>query len=453
MTLLPEKTNQTPVPFNSDKIRTGPLWLLFILCAIAAALLLPKDDPFPYTFKPGRLWQYSDYHAPFDLILPESVSDSDTNDRMQHALPFYVINPETGPSQKKMLNELITEQVKISSQDAQYEDLVRNTGAYRKYGQRLLDAIYKKGIVENRPVNVKTAVLVTQTSRTVPVDSLLLVDDAVGIVTDSLPFSSLRQPELLLPLIEKVLVPNAFYSDSLTIAGAKSGDVKSGSQKDYKKGDLIIRENEEVTPEKFAALTLISNQLDRSPGLMVYSGYFLYSLLAFFSLLGWLYNFKKSVYNNKNKMLILLVALLFVQMLIGVCFWLGSAIPLLVPLFLLPLLFRQSYGLRTSLIIWSVPVMLTGFALSWGMLWISLQIVGAGTALILNDQVVTWKERIIALCSVFAAQSLVLGAYYLAGKLPEELKTTDAIVFLGIAVLLSISRSVLVRFSDRSPEA
>ena len=292
----------------------------------------------------------------------------------------------------------------------------------------------------------------TQTSRTVPVDSLLLVDDAVGIVTDSLPFSSLRQPELLLPLLEKVLIPNAFYSDSLTISGAKSGGEKSGLQKVFKKGELIIRENEEVTPENFAALTFISNHFDRTPGFMVYSGYLLYSLLAFVSLLGWLYNFKKSVYNDKNKMLILLVALLFVQMLIGVCFWLGSAVPFLIPLFLLPLLFRDAYGLRTSLIIWSVPVILTGFAVSWGMLWISLQIVGAGTALILNDQVITWKERIIALISVFATQSLVLGAYYLAGKLPDELKTTDAVVFLGIAVLLSISRSVLVRFSDRSPD-
>lgn len=448
--MLPEKTNQTPVPFNSGNLRTGPPWLLFIICALASALLLPKEDPFPYTFKLGRLWQYSDYYAPFDFDLPATANDEDTISNLQDAQPYFVIKPETGAEQKKILNDLITEQVKISSQDAQYEDLVKNTGAYRKYGQRLLDALYKKGIVENRPVNVKTAILVNQAARIVPVDSLLLVDDAVGIVTDSLPFSSLRQPELLLPLLEKVLIPNAFYSDSLTVATAKSNGGKSGSRKKFKKSDLVIGENEEVTPEKFAALNFISSHYNRSPGLMVYSGYFLFSLIAFFSLLGWLYNFKKSVYNDKNKMLIMLVALLFVQMLIGVCFWLGSAIPFLIPLFLLPLLFRESYGLRTSLIIWSVPVMLTGFAVSWGMLWISLQIVGAGTALILNDQVVTWKERIIALCAVFAAQSLVLGAYYLAGKLPEELKTTDALVFLGIAVLLSISRSVLVRFSGRS---
>jgi hypothetical protein len=445
--LLPEKTNCTPVPFFSGKRRGLFPLLPALLCALAGALLMPKTNLFPYSFKSGRIWTYPDFFAPFDVTLMPNDSVPDAVSKLP-VTPFYVINPEIARQQKGIVADLIKEQVKISSQDAQYEDLVSNPGAYKNYAVRLLDYLYKRGIVQARPENSDFVVLVGQSSRPIPVDSLLLVDDAVGIITDSLPFSPLRQPELLLPILEKVLVPNAFFSDSLTAADRGHVQNPEIKQISYKKGDLVIRYNEEVTPAVAQVLTETAIRYDKCSNWKILSGYLLYSLLAYLSLLGWIYYFKSQVYGDQNKMLLMLVTILGIQFLIAVCFMVGIVVPFLLPLFLLPLMLRPYFGLRTSLVIWSVPVMLTGFSISWGVLWISMQIVGAGAALMMNDQVESWKERLQALCAIFAGQTLIWTAFLLADKLPDALKSADVIVFLAISVLLSISRSVMVRFSQ-----
>ncbi len=443
--LVPEKTNITPVPFFSGKRNAWFPWLPAILCALAGALLMPKDDPFPYKFKTGRLWHYPDFYAPFDIaVMPDGNSGSDTVKKQ--VTPFYVIDPEIARQQKLKLAELIQDQVKISGQDSQYEDLVGNPGAYKNYGTRLLDYIYERGVVQLRPDNVDFVVLVAPTARPIPVDSLLLIDDAVGIVTDSLPFSPLRQPELLLPILEKVLVPNAFYSDSLTANDQGHAQNPDIQQISFARGELILKNNATITANDTRVLTEISARYERTSNWKILSGYLIFSIVGYLSLMGWLLHFKKRVFIDRNKVLTILVTVLGIQLLIAVCYRVGIVVPFLLPLFLLPLMLRPMFRLRTSLVVWSVPVMLTGFALSWGVLWISMQIVGAGTALMLNDNINSWRQRILALVSIFSAQSLIWLAYWLAGKLPDALNTPDAIIFLAISGLLSISRSVLARF-------
>ena len=315
--LLPEKINLTPVPFFSGKRRRLFPWLPAILCALAGALLMPKDDLFPYRFKSGRIWSYPDYSAPFDIsLLPD---DSVYNGAVKlPVMPFYVINPEIAPQQKRILADLIKEQVKLSSQDAQYEDLISNPGAYKNYGLSLLDYLYKRGIVQARPENADFVMLVGPLARSIPVDSLLLVDDAVGIIIDSLPFSPLRQPELLLPVLEKALVPNAFYSDSLTLSNQGQAQNPGIKPINYRRGELIVKNNEEVSPPIAQVLKEIANHYDRSTDWKVLSGYILYSLLAYLSLIGWVFYFKKRVYANQNKMLAMLVTILGIQFLIAV---------------------------------------------------------------------------------------------------------------------------------------
>ena len=175
-------------------------------------------------------------------------------------------------------------------------------------------------------------------------------------------------------------------------------------------------------------------------------GYLLFCCVAFMSLLGWLLLYQPEILIGWKNLAQLLAIIVGILVLISVCHYLGNAVPLLLPIYLIPLIMRPKFSLKSSIVIWSVPVILTGFALSWGMLWVSIQVAGAGVGLLLNDRVASWSDRTIALVIIFSVQTLVWFASLLADKVPLTMQTTDSVVFLAIAALLSISRSVLVRF-------
>jgi membrane-associated HD superfamily phosphohydrolase len=327
--------------------------------------------------------------------------------------------------------------------------MIANVGAYRALGMNLLDAIYRRGIIETKPKSNNGIAFVGHTNNQVSVNSILSMSEAVEMATDSLPFSTLRQPELLLPMIEKTLTPNVFYSDSLTTLLSNESAPSIGLTK---KGTLIIKKGEKVDETVKIQLDSLSRSYQTEDKWKIILGYFLFCCIAFMSLMGWLLLYQPEILTNWKDLAQLFAIIIGILGLISICYYLGNAVPLLLPIYLIPLIMRPKYSLKSSIVIWSIPVMLTGFALSWGMLWVSIQIAGAGIGLLLNDQVESWKDRTIALIIIFSVQTLVWFASLLADKVPTTMQTTDSVVFLAIAALLSISRSVLVRFINFQSE-
>ena len=420
-------------------------WLTGILTALLAAFLLPRNDPFPYSFKTGHYWNYPDLHAPFDL--QATVRRDSISDRLP--IQYFTENAEIAFQQKQLLHQLIEAQAKISRNDAQYEDLIAHTGSYQAAGSALLDEIFRRGIVLQQPDT--SAILWLHNGdravRMIP-DSLVLFSDAPRTAGDLLMAgSAVRQPELLAPLVEKALKPNIFFSDSLTrlfLGGRLPTDIPDAVS--VRRGQLIVQRSEQITPEKAALLDTLADTLRAAPHWRADWGYLLFSMLGIFSLSGWLKYYRPEAFLHRRKLLLAQGAVLTALALIAATYRAGAAVPLLLPLYLMPLALRPVFGLRTAIVIWSVPVILTGFALDWGMLWASVQIAGAGIALIQNDHVHTWKDRSVTLGVIFLAQTLVWAAFFLAEKAPEAVRTFDTILFIGIAALLSLTRAMLVRF-------
>ena len=125
-------------------------WLLAGLCAIIFAILMPREEAFPYTFQQGQPWSYRSLNAPFDfeVLYPEEQVRSEL-DRVQaeHA-PYFRLDAEVSRQQKKRFARLVDDQIQISRHDTQFEDLVRNQAAYLAFGHQLLDLIYGQGIAD-----------------------------------------------------------------------------------------------------------------------------------------------------------------------------------------------------------------------------------------------------------------------------------------------------------------
>jgi cyclic-di-AMP phosphodiesterase PgpH len=436
--MLPEKIDITPVPAGLPS--KSPVWWLAVLAALVCAMLMPRSSAFEYRFEPGRTWLYEDLVAPFNFL----VAENRENTSPDAINPCYWLDPGVVHQQKQELSHIIQQQAKVSKQDAEFDDFNANLGAYRTVAMGLLDAVFRQGIIEKKPDQPNAIVLIPQSATRVSVLQTLTPAEAAEFLTDSLPYSPVRQPELLLPMMEKVLVPNVFYSDSLTLLYGH--DSVEGGAGVVEKGAVLIKKGDRVDELAFARLTALKRAYDKDRSWQVRIGYALFSLIAFLSLFGWMFFFQPKRFANQKEMALVAVLVVAVVGLVLLTHWAGPAVPLLLPLYLLPLILLTHFNHKTALVIWSVPIMLTGFALSWGMLWVSIQAAGAGIGLLLNYRVNSWRDRILALLVIFAVQGLVWWSAVLAETAPIAMRNTDILVFLAIAAMLSISRSLLIRF-------
>ncbi len=441
MSILPQKQDMLPALPHHRNLR--PIWALGLLAALAAALLMPRVPAFDYRYSKGHAWLYDDLVAPFDFMLADAPTDA----QKESVVPYYTMDASVAQQQKLELAQIIQQQAKVSRQDAEYDDFNANIGSYRAVAAALLDEVFRRGIAKEKPTR-PDAVLVNAVLAQVPAQSVLTLESASEFLTDTLPYSNLRQPELLLPMLEQVLAINVFYSDSLSLLYGNGQDAPVGV---IKKGTVLVKNGDRLDAETVARLDALRRASHSSDKWSIWAGYALFSLVAFASLWGWLFFYAPEVFTDKRQMAFIAGLVLVTLALVLACHHAGHAVPLLLPLYLLPLMLKTRYNLKTAIVIWSVPMLLVGFALNWGMLWVSIQVAGAGVGLLLNDQVANWRDRVLALIAIFGTQALVWAAAVLADKAADGMRHSDVLVFLGIAAILSMSRSVLVRFFQNDP--
>lgn len=437
-----------PVPFSTPERGRSFVLPLALVSALLAALLLPRQSPFPYRYETGHPWQYAALQAPFDfeVLHPETAVRADIERIEAEHGPYFLQNMELARRQKRRFSEAVEEQSKVSRHDPQFDDLVANPGAYVNFGNELLEKIYSAGIVSPESEDFRADdpalpvfVVNGAQERRIAFGKLLTVARARELLTDSLPFSSLRQPEMLLPILEKVLIPNVFYSDSLTQAAKqrKIAEVRSTGLT-VRKGETLIERNALVTPEVAQKLDSLQQRYEKPGGLSVLLGYFLLSLLAFGGFFYWLRQNDPAVTGQRNALLALPATVLGLILLVSFAQQFEAAAPLLIPLAGLPLWLNRWYSLTVSHLVWAICTSLCALALDWGAGWLAIQVSGAAAAFFFVKNASTLPQRLtgggLMAAGVFVAW---LGAG-LAGRLPAALQSTDVALFLLLSVLLSV---------------
>lgn len=437
-----------PAPFGEPGKPGWSPWLLAALCAAVAALLLPRQAPFPYRYETGQPWNYRDLKAPFDfevLYPEEQVRDELARVNAEHG-PYFLQNNELARRQKRRLAELVEAQARISQHDPQFADLAANPGTYASFGQELLDKIYAVGVVSPESEgfrfddpNLAVYLWADNVERRVPLGSLLTVDKARDFLTDSLPFSPLRQPEMLLPLLEKVLVPNVFYSDSLTqaIRRRKLAAVMSTGVA-VRKDELVVQRNELVTAETARKLDSLARRYEKPGGWQQLAGYGLLAFLVFTGLFAWMRRRQPDSWSRRDAVLFLPAAVLTIILAVNFTAQVGAATPLLLPLAALPFALRRWYAPELAWLAWVAAALLTAFALDWGISWLAIQTAGAAALAFWFERIGDWPARARAWAGVGVAQALAWLAAGWSGRLPGALFLPDVALFLLVAALLAV---------------
>lgn len=420
-------------------------WLLALACAAVFAILMPGEEAFPYRFQQGQPWSYRSLNAPFDyevLYPDEQVQMELEQVKAEHA-PYFKLDPEVARQQKKRFSRLVEEQAKISRHDTQFEDLVHNQAAYIAVGNQLLDMIYNQGITDPGEESFRDTpgfiyIVAGLMERKVPVQEVGTLNSARSFLSDSLPFSSLRQPELILPILERSLVLNTRYSDSLTITQKrrKLAAVK-GTGIMVHKGEQIVQPGQIVTLETQQKLQSLQRryQSEQVPFSSAGKG-----LLAFLIFVGLLWGMHYLDRNTTIWFPMVAVTALFLSLITGWLGRVGETVALLLPLWAAPLLFRQMVGtMSTGKLIWIAVMLLTTISFQWAGGWLILQTAGLLAFLFFLEPQTQWKNRIMAGGGIWLAQVSVMIGLALAGLLPETMPVSDSIIFLLLAVLCAFA--------------
>lgn len=449
-------SGQFPAYFSRPKhgwpIRSH--WLLAGLCAVIFAILMPREEAFPYRFQQGQPWSYRSLHAPFDfeVMYPEEqVRNELARVNAEHA-PYFRLDPEVSRLQKKRFERFVAEQVKISRHDTQYDDLVRNQATYTAFGEQLLDQIYSQGIADPSEEAFKDTpgyiyLMSGNTEKKVPVQEVGTINRARNFLTDTLPFSPLRQPEIVLPLLEKSLAVNLQYSDSLTIVQKRRKlAAVMGTGIMVHKGEQIVQSGEIVSVETAQKLQSLQGRYQSEQGPFVVFGMALLALLAF---VGLLWGVQGETTNGRRLFPFLSISVLLLSLGVGWLGRVGEAVPLLLPLWALPLLFRQTIRRQTQgKYIWVVVMFLTMIALNWTSGWLAIQVAGFLSALFFLEKQRSWKSRALATVAVWAIQLVTLTGLDLSGQLPGTMRWSDGAIFLLLALLLSFTVYPLRHFVE-----
>lgn len=423
-----------------------PVWLIVLCSAIAAALLLPRQTPFPYRWQNGQPWSYHTMKAPFDfeVLYPEIQVQADVQRVNAEHAPYFRLNAEVAKRQQAKFVQLLEEQARISKHDAQFDDLNRNLSAYLQFGRQMLDHVFSKGIADPQEEVLKENpgfiyVAAGKEERRVPIGEVWTLNTAHDFLTDTLPYSTLRQPEYLLPIIEKVLVPNLLYSDSLTLVSKrqKLAAVRSTGAS-VQKREVVVERGEIVSSEIAQKLESLARRYDAPKGPEVLLGYALLALLAYGVFFAWLFMRYPNIVQSDKLLLTLPVLTIASIAVISFGNRVGLAVPLLIPLYAIPIFLRRVYNPSIGVATWAIVIFLTTVSLDWGIGWAIIQVAGLTGMLAFYRDGQGWKTRCIAASLIAGLQIVSWAGAGLSERLPDSAWTADTVLFLLMAAGISL---------------
>ena len=146
-------------------------------------------------------------------------SDDEINTELQRIeselAPYYEWNDQLLNQKKATFQKSFTDHLDEIAGDNQFPDVKRNRQVYIQYGESFLDNIYKQGIISlapehaNKDKNFVINILNGSYTHPQTLETLLTVEKAVSKLGDELPYSKLKEPEFLLPILEQLIQPKS----------------------------------------------------------------------------------------------------------------------------------------------------------------------------------------------------------------------------------------------------
>ncbi|MEL7121135.1 MAG: HDIG domain-containing metalloprotein [Bacteroidota bacterium] len=390
-------------------------YLLVLGVVVFISFLFPNNLKFLYNFEKGRSWQYEDLMAPFDFAILKSEDEINIElQRIESELaPYYEWNDQLVNQKKASFQKSFSAHLDEIAGDNQFPDVKRNRQVYINYGETFLDNIYKQGIIALAPEHTgkdKNFVInILNGSYTHPqtLETLLTVENAVSKLGDELPYSKLREPEFLLPILEQLIQPNLTYDSLLTkrFENDKLQNISKTRDK-VKQGEVIIRNNELINDEAYQKLISLKGQyekqlMDSNPRLYVFIGYFLLTSLIIGVFMVYLRINANEIYSSTTNMVFIFLWVALYGYMVYFVESTSFLVAYIIPFCIVPIVIKTFFNARVALFTHIIVVLIASFLSSLDYEFTFLQLLAGIVVLLSNVNTHDWTRFFYSMVFIF----------------------------------------------------
>lgn len=410
--------------------------LAFVLVAVVISFLFPADLRFKYQYEKQQTWRYEDLEAPFDFAIRKTDDEleAERKEVVQHSAPVFVLDATIARERKTAFSDQFQQQLEQAKKSEQFRDVPRQPQKYLNYGLAFLDRIFQRGIIklDGNQLDIAEDQIITvlrgNTYQNQTLENLLDLQDATELITDSLPYSGLSEPEFLLPLLQEQLQANLFFSRDRTqqMLDDALGKIVT-SRGLVQKGEVIITKNSIITEDLYQTLYSFEQEyqdqvISKRSISNIFFGYLLLTMLVLVLLALYLRKFSPLVYNRLPKLIFILVWLIIFSYLVYLIENTEGLNSYLIPFCIVPIVVKTFYNERLALFTHIIVVLLTGFLFSLGFEFVFLQLLVGMVVVLSNINTRDWSGFFFAIFYIFV---------------------TYAIGYLGLALIRENSLSVI----------
>lgn len=363
--------------------------LLFLCTTFLIVYLFPKSGKFKYNFERGKPWQSENLQAPFDFAIKKTDAEitAEKKEITDNTPLYFNVNNLV---KNDVENDFDTQFSKVFSDSIPR----RISSNLHSIGKSIISELYHYGILsENYDFSD---------------DKAIVILDGREKVSEGF-FSNLVKQDAVIPIIDRVLTENNFLSFKteftalfFDIVVSNLSYNKSFTDKvledelakiSYTRGGiaeetLIVSKGEVVDAEKYQILKSLQSEYEsqvwsESNYLWVVFAYTLLVALALLMLLLFLRKYRVSVFENNTKVTFIFFNISLMIFITTLVVNYNSKYIYIVPICILPLVFKAFFDARLGLFAHVLTVLLLGFIVPNSYEYMFLQII-AGIVTILT---------------------------------------------------------------------
>jgi len=365
--------------------------LLFIVITVTIVYLFPKGGQFPYDIQKGKPWQYENLYAPFDFAIlktDEDVSNEIEEIEANKKLYFTIREDIYQKVEDKYLEKIL-----LIQEDSAAAGLGKNR--IKAFGLKFLKNVYKTGFLnksDNEKVLKNTIITLRNGNEAEDIlsDKLFTTEMLVPAIQkylDKTRYQKLEQN--FTTLFFEILEPNIFYDDEFTqkvideeVRGISvNKGLVTENERIIAKGDVVEGSNYEI-------LISLKGEYDsqlwsKTNYNWIVLGYTILVALVILMLMLFLQRYRKSIWENNTKLTFIFFNIILIIFLVTLVqkYWVNYVY--VVPIIILPIIFKAFFDARLGLFAHMITVMILGFIVPNSFEFIFLQII-AGIVTILT---------------------------------------------------------------------
>ncbi|MBI5917408.1 MAG: HDIG domain-containing protein [Bacteroidetes bacterium] len=393
-----------------------------VAVAVLISFLYPGSVKFKYEFQRGQVWRYDDLTASFDFPIKKTAAElgADKALMVKEFSPFYTFNAELTAAKISDI-KAAAEALPALPGDAKTASKLASAPKppdLAAEGARILERIYKKGIVQLAPehqgagddfvINVVQGN--TSFKRTLPGFFTLETarEELAADITKLKPAPSAAFPKAL----EDALVPNITFdadrsetllNEALSAVSALKGLVSQG--------DLVVKKGNVVTDETYEKLVSYrekfqSDVSSQKSEVAVYFGYLLLTSLMLAAFMMYVNAYRREILANWNYLAFVLLWLLGFSYLTHLVERTAVLSVYVIPYCVVPVVVRHFFSYRLAFFTHVIVLLIAGFLTSEGFQFLFTQIVAGVVAVLAVADARAWSKFFRSVLSILLAYSM-----------------------------------------------